>query len=104
MYLEDNLKKRGEPMKITEMNILQLIEERDGAMGSRELAVALGIEHGITAKVIPTLKRMEQKGLLINADPAGRCGLNPAEADALRTAVERLPSALSFWLLRKNIS
>jgi hypothetical protein len=89
-------------MKITEKIILQLIEERDGAMGSRELAVALGIEHGITAKVIPTLKRMEQNGLLISADPTVRCGLNDRESAALRSAIKRLPTAVSFWVLRKK--
>jgi hypothetical protein len=89
-------------MKITEDNILRLIQDKGGAMGSRELAVALGIEHGITSKVVPTLKRMQANGLVINADPAGRCGLNSEETNALRTAVQRLPSTFSFWVVRKK--
>lgn len=87
--------------KITEERILALIAEKGGAVGSRELALALGVEHGVTAKVVPELKRMERRGLVVNSSPAGNSGLNETEATALRTAITRLPTAMSFWVLRK---
>jgi hypothetical protein len=86
--------------KITERKLLKLITARGGAAGSRELAIACGIEYGDTSKVVPLLKRLEKAGLVANCYSSGRDDLNVREREALGSAVKRLPTASSFWVKR----
>jgi DNA-binding PadR family transcriptional regulator len=89
-------------IEITEKKLLKLISARGGAVGSRELAVACGIEYGDSSKIVPALKRMERAGLVASSYPDGRPEFNTEEQEALRRAAQRVPTAISFWVARKK--